>query len=43
MPETSLVTEYAVVVASIVAEDVYKATLNVSAVVPARITEVPKA
>jgi hypothetical protein len=43
VPETSLVTEYAVVVASSVAEEVYNAILNVSAVVLPLVTVVPKA
>jgi len=42
VPDTSPVAEYAVVAALIVAEVRYRAALNVSAVVAARIGAVPK-
>jgi hypothetical protein len=42
VPVTSLIEEYAVVDALTVAEAKYKAALNVSAVVAARTTPVPK-
>lgn len=43
VPVTSLLVVYAVLVASIVAEELYRAILNVSAVVAARITVATKA